>query len=335
MEVKSSKFLFGIFHEIGRLAYALVAWGVGLWGYSLVKADSERIPTHWCAFDPALAAAIGLHEAILLASIQRWTASNARRGKRQTHHRRGRWWMYNSYPAWRRTLPFISESTIRRSLGSLESRRLILSQRPPGGGAKWYSPAYWPSHLTGVVFAVLPGGVQAEQGGVSGWTPTRMESQKPDLQGLEPQHQTPARASLSAQEMGGGVQAPIVTEAVEEQDEHEPYTPLRGTPATPGAMPIPPVPPAPLPTGDEDTEPDAPDWAGVFTAVDSEIRAWLDQDGRRLQAWCEYAPGAGLGGGYVRLRMRDVGSWPPARRVTGSQDGQAYISGELAAFIQH
>ena len=155
---------------------------------------------------------------------------------------------------------------------------------------------------------------------------------------------TPARARVPTgfpavtHEMGDGVQ-PAIPEADEVQDEHEPYTLLPRTPATATAQYAPPVPPRP--PSDDDTEPDAeastsdvPEWVGIFTARDWEIDQWLATDYDRLRAWCEYAPDHGLGGGFVRLRMREK-QWPPRSVAPATVTSSSYITGALADFIHH
>lgn len=81
-----------------------------------------------------------------------------------------------------------------------------------------------------------------------------------------------------------------------------------------------------------------PEWVGIFTAVDWEIQKWLDHDRERLEAWCKYAQvqeNVQSPGGLVRTFMRGK-SWPrKQKRMFDYSDGQSYITGKYADFIEH
>ena len=175
---------------------------------------------------------------------------------------------------------------------------------------------------------------------------------------LADQTPTPARASQG----GGGVQSnfqpvsidsildqAIRAEALTEADEHESATAIQGNPTIPGVYSPPPVPRAPSPTGDEPTEEetkssggtrpvDVPEHAQIFAIPDAEVRGWIEREPARLAAWCAYASG-GNGvkspGGFVRAAMRAGGMPPPKPVRFDNTDGRAYITGELADFIEH
>lgn len=71
-------------------------------------------------FSPALAAKIGLNEAIALQQINYWIT---RDGGGVIHDDRK--WIYNTLPQWRAQLPFMSETTIKRTMQSLKDLLLI------------------------------------------------------------------------------------------------------------------------------------------------------------------------------------------------------------------
>lgn len=68
---------------------------------------------------PALAAKIGLNEAIILQQIHYWTSNG--RG----HSRDGVMWHYDTYEAWKKQFPFWSISTIKRIVESLRKMGVI------------------------------------------------------------------------------------------------------------------------------------------------------------------------------------------------------------------
>jgi hypothetical protein len=69
---------------------------------------------------PSLAQKIGLNEAVMLQQIHYWLVSSQ-------HEKEGRKWVYNTYRDWQLQLPFWSESTIKRSIKSLEDQGYLLS----------------------------------------------------------------------------------------------------------------------------------------------------------------------------------------------------------------
>ncbi len=91
---------------------------------------------------PSLAAKIGLNEAILLQQIHYWLS-------RSEHRHGGRVWFYRTAAEWSEELVFWSDSTIKRTLASLESAGLILSAKlhrellnDPYTRTKWYAINY-------------------------------------------------------------------------------------------------------------------------------------------------------------------------------------------------
>lgn len=88
---------------------------------------------------PSLAVAIGLNEALFLNQLHYWL-------RRSDHHVEGRTWVYNTYDEWREQFPFWSVMTIRRIVGNLEERGLVLSTTRFNAmkidKTKWYAIDY-------------------------------------------------------------------------------------------------------------------------------------------------------------------------------------------------
>ena len=71
---------------------------------------------------PSLAVLLGLNEAIFLQQVQYWITREA--GFCDQYGRR---WIYNTVKQWRDQFPFWSESTIKRTIRSLEDQNALLS----------------------------------------------------------------------------------------------------------------------------------------------------------------------------------------------------------------
>lgn len=87
---------------------------------------------------PKLAEKVGLNEAIILQQIHYWLNSSK-------HNYDGKRWIYNSYPKWIEQFPFWSESTIKRTITSLEKQNLLFVGNYNKAGfdrTKWYSVNY-------------------------------------------------------------------------------------------------------------------------------------------------------------------------------------------------
>ncbi|MBV5158292.1 DnaD domain protein [Staphylococcus epidermidis] len=87
---------------------------------------------------PKLANEIGLNEAIILQQMHYWLNNS-------NHKHDGKRWIYNSYPKWIEQFPFWSESTIKRTITSLEKQKLIFVGNYNKAGfdrTKWYSINY-------------------------------------------------------------------------------------------------------------------------------------------------------------------------------------------------
>jgi len=78
-------------------------------------------------FQPSLAMAIGLNEAIVLQQIHYWINNSKNKGYEQDGYK----WVYNTYAEWKETnFPFWSESTIQRIFANLEEKGLVIAIQP-------------------------------------------------------------------------------------------------------------------------------------------------------------------------------------------------------------
>jgi|SRR5690625_884052 len=87
---------------------------------------------------PNLAKEIGLNEAIMLQQIHFWI-------KKRKNVREGISWVYNTYAGWVDQFPFWSESTIKRTIRSLEKQELLFTgnyNKLKIDNTKWYSIDY-------------------------------------------------------------------------------------------------------------------------------------------------------------------------------------------------
>jgi hypothetical protein len=87
---------------------------------------------------PSLAVKIGLNEAVVLQQIHYWVQSS-------THLIEGRKWIYNTYKEWQKQLPFWSESTIIRTIRSLEDQGYLITgnwNHMKMDKTKWYTIDY-------------------------------------------------------------------------------------------------------------------------------------------------------------------------------------------------
>lgn len=87
---------------------------------------------------PSLALKIGLHEAVILQQIhyRLQSSKNFIEGKK---------WIYNTYKEWQSQVPFWSESTIKRTIYSLEEKGLLISanwNQLKMDKTKWYTIDY-------------------------------------------------------------------------------------------------------------------------------------------------------------------------------------------------
>jgi len=81
-------------------------------------------------FQPSLAVAIGINEAIVLQQIHYWISNVKNKGYEQDGYK----WVYNTYAEWKETnFPFWSENTIQRIFANLEEMGLVVSIQPMKG----------------------------------------------------------------------------------------------------------------------------------------------------------------------------------------------------------
>ena len=88
-----------------------------------------------------LATAIGLNEAIVLNQIHYWIQKN----QDERHYKDGRYWMWETYDGWHNQMPFMSMSTIKRTMKSLKKEGLIEMQnfnKKNWDRTVWYSVNY-------------------------------------------------------------------------------------------------------------------------------------------------------------------------------------------------
>lgn len=92
---------------------------------------------------PTLAKAIGDRPAIVLQQVHYWL-ENARKGKNKAKFKKGKYWVYNSYPEWQKTnFPFWSVVTIKRIFLNLEDKGFLESAQFEGNKRrKWYTINY-------------------------------------------------------------------------------------------------------------------------------------------------------------------------------------------------
>ena len=70
-------------------------------------------------FLPTLAKELGINEAILLQKIHGWLQC-------KPHEADGRAWIYNTYKSWQEQLPFLSESTLKRTMKNLVDKGIVI-----------------------------------------------------------------------------------------------------------------------------------------------------------------------------------------------------------------
>lgn len=96
------------------------------------------IQEHPVMIIPSLAVKLGVNEAVVLQQMHYWVMKS-------THIKDGRKWVYNTYSQWHEQLPFWSESTLRRTINSLEKKGLVLSamfNQSKMDQTKWYTLDY-------------------------------------------------------------------------------------------------------------------------------------------------------------------------------------------------
>ena len=90
-------------------------------------------------FDTEVARRYGMSAAVLLYNISFWIAKNTADGK---HFHDGRYWTYSSSKALSELFPYLSESTIKRSIKKLEDDGILISgnfNKQAYDRTKWYA----------------------------------------------------------------------------------------------------------------------------------------------------------------------------------------------------
>ena len=92
---------------------------------------------HPILVDTDLAVVIGLKEAVVAQQLNYWLHSKSAKTIN------GRQWIYNTYEKWQKdSFPFFTLATIRRTFGSLEKQKIVLTGNFNKAGfdkTKWYS----------------------------------------------------------------------------------------------------------------------------------------------------------------------------------------------------
>ena len=73
-----------------------------------------------------LAEKLGLNEAIVIQQIHFWCCINK---EQKRNFRDGYYWTFNSYKDWQKQFPFWSIPTIKRTIGNLEKKSLVIVGR--------------------------------------------------------------------------------------------------------------------------------------------------------------------------------------------------------------
>lgn len=92
--------------------------------------------------NPELAGLIGINEAIVLQQVHYWLEINSKADK---NFKNGKFWTYNTQEKWLEQFPWLTLSTLKRTLKRLESLDLVASRKFNAGKwdhTKWYTINY-------------------------------------------------------------------------------------------------------------------------------------------------------------------------------------------------
>ena len=109
---------------------------------STVRMKKTLRNEHIIPIDPEIATILGLNESIIVQQIHYWLCINEKANRNYVNNK---YWTYNSLSEWHQQLPFISESTIKRALASLETMKVIISGQhsvDKFDKTKWYTIDY-------------------------------------------------------------------------------------------------------------------------------------------------------------------------------------------------
>lgn len=288
----------------------VVVWLAGRLGRTL-------LPVGWMMFDPTVAAAVGINEAILYAQVSGWAAHNRRRGTAQHH---GQSWTFGlSYSQWQEKLHWISETTVKRCFKKLEAAGLLVGDqlaKTRGDLRKSYRPTHQ-AKLT-------PSPRQPDPKTGAKRPATKYLNSISESQFRIQTPTTPAREAAAA-----GPALAIMPEAVEGKDEHEPHTPSPDGTLERGGKDPTPSSAAPLPSAILDFWP---------RLAEAELRDMVARYGEaRIVQEITYVGGrTGIQNpqGFVIAQLRKM---PNARGAPADEmaDGLRYVGGEYGKFIRH
>lgn len=133
------------------------------------------IQEHPVMIIPSLAVKLGVKEAVVLQQMHYWLVKS-------THIRNKRKWVYNTYSQWHEQLPFWSESSLRRTIHSLEKKGLVLSamfNKSKMDQTKWYTLNY--EKLNELAAEDRDGQLSARDGTMNGsiWADEQLSLSKP------------------------------------------------------------------------------------------------------------------------------------------------------------
>lgn len=340
----------------------------------LLPPGCRAIPNGHFNFDPDMVDFFGgkdgLNKAVVWQRFMAWIESNRLAG-RNIHD--GQAYTYNTYDQWAADIRIFHPKTIAKHVKDFEAMGLLSSQQPWKSEGKCVKHYTSPLRLSDNVQQMLPGW-EDKTPRVGALDSDLLTTQYPSTHKPSTRKaKTPTATARGHKPQAAGAVAifpnhipdiePLekkteIPEGRPPSDEHEQFNaaPISstGTPTIPGVYAPPPVPRDPLPTGDEptdadtkpseDTDPiDVPEWMrGFFTGcTDGELMHLLHQFGEEtLNAARKYAENQtnriDNPPGYVRAQLAK-GWQPPAGQGIryDHTDGRAYITGELADFIEH
>jgi hypothetical protein len=116
-------------------------WLCARQGLKPVAADATLLPKDWLMVNPALAAEIGINQAIIFQKIDGWVEHNRRKGK---NIKEGRAWSYNTIPTWGKVFCWLNADYVGKLIRDLEKEGRLLSAKlapKPSDQTKSYSTA--------------------------------------------------------------------------------------------------------------------------------------------------------------------------------------------------
>lgn len=140
--------------------------------------------------NPKLAKLIGLNEAIILQQIHYWIDNKGCKGV----HSKGRKWIYNTVSQWQEQFPFLSPSTIKRTMLELRNLDLIFVEQLSENGrdtTNYYSVNYEKLDSLEMGQSEQPREVNLNSLGGSNWSPPNRTETTTETTGKKP------RASLA------------------------------------------------------------------------------------------------------------------------------------------